>query len=434
VAREDDALEAVRKWLKANPHTEDDADTLVQHVRLSSCDPRRLEELQDDKSVPMALRVKLYEYQRERGKDKGEKKAGGSAASSSTAKASVENTPRLQKGKSVPMALRTTLLERQAEGGKDKMEKRASGSTASFDPAGVSTKKKVVLVGGLTSGGKRNDQITYLNEQHQNVPVTTTEGYTDIGAYSVCFSGTNITISGGYSEANEESVDTINQYDTVKCQWRKLSNLRQKTSRHVSLIIEHYLYVIAGVFESSGTYTKWYNEVEILDLLTGKWRQGAEIPHAVTWAGAAVVNGNIVVAGGRDLNDQWTTRTLKYDPEANHWSYCTSMPKSRDLACNSTVAVGNLMYLLACNDFLVYNVDSDHWTTLTAPPKPSLGSAMLVHDDHTLLVLGGREGILFKPHGRIRRYDLRTRRWSVCDECMSVPQHAHSACLLPLPQ
>jgi hypothetical protein len=300
--------------------------------------------------------------------------------------------------------------EYQAEGGKDRGERKRTASGASSSTAEASAQKKVVLVGGWTSFITRTDQITYLNEQHQNIPITIAEEHNYLEYYAVSFHGNNITISGGVSMLKDESVDTINQYDTIKRQWRKLPNLQQKTSLHVSLIIHHLLYIIAGGFMKSGSIQKYYKDVAILDLLTGKWRQGAEIPHAVTWAGAAVVNGNIVVAGGRDTDGEHTAKTVKYDPEANRWSDCTSLPKSRDFAFNSTVAVGNLMYLLANNDFFEYDITCHQWTILTAPPVPSINPAMLVHDDHTLLVVGGREGLLHDSHGRIQRYDLRTRQ------------------------
>ena len=63
------------------------------------------------------------------------------------------------------------------------------------------------------------------------------------------------------------------------------------------------------------------------------------------------------------------------------------MPKGGNIH-NSTVAVHQHIFVLAHSLFLQYDVTKDQWSQLQLPMKPSHRSAMVLKENH-LLILGG---------------------------------------------
>jgi N-acetylneuraminic acid mutarotase len=140
-------------------------------------------------------------------------------------------------------------------------------------------------------------------------------------------------LAGGYLEG-EEPTANFWQYDPRTNHWTQLPDLLQPSAAGAVVAIGDELYVASGApqtFDVSGPIVP-YSALQIYDFKTGEWSYGAPIPHPRHHVGAAALDGELYVVGGRGViggpneEDRSLDTFERYDPATNEWESLPPIP------------------------------------------------------------------------------------------------------------
>jgi DNA-binding CsgD family transcriptional regulator/N-acetylneuraminic acid mutarotase len=173
--------------------------------------------------------------------------------------------------------------------------------------------------------------------------------------------------------------------------WLVSQSMPAAHSRMAMAAVGLHLYQIGGETADGVTDT-----VHIYDTGTFQWRTGAPKLTAVADVSAAVLFGEIYVAGGRTASGQPTDVVEVYSPANNAWRRVVALP--RPIAGALTLSDGSFLYLFGGwdgNQYLpeayLYDPGSDGWRPL---PPMSRGRAFAAGGAlaNRLYVVGGFDG------------------------------------------
>lgn len=158
------------------------------------------------------------------------------------------------------------------------------------------------------------------------------------------------------------------------------------------------------------------NRVLIFDSQQHDWREGAAKFTAVAGAAAAVLSGEIYVAGGYGTNGAPTTAVEAYSPLNNAWRPVTALPQA---TAGAVAVVSNgLLYLFGgengdgvLDSSLVYDPGTQQWQSLPSMPTARTMAAGGVLGNK-LYVVGGSDGSQALKTCEV--YDADTEEWSEC--------------------
>jgi N-acetylneuraminic acid mutarotase len=141
------------------------------------------------------------------------------------------------------------------------------------------------------------------------------------------------------------------------------------------------------------------------------WTSKAPMPTARYSAGAAVLNGNIYVMGGRhsivngiDHTTVATNATEAYDPVTDIWTEKAPMPTPMDAF--GAAVYQNKIYAIGGNANFAYDPATDTWTTKTSMPTPRTSLQANVVNGKVYLIGGQQNGNLNEV------YDPATDIWT----------------------
>jgi Kelch motif len=170
--------------------------------------------------------------------------------------------------------------------------------------------------------------------------------------------------------------------------------------------------VVAGGFDEAGASTA---TVEILDLSTGTWRAGPDLPVAVNHAMASAFDGTVAVVGGYGGPGLSGPTDQAFVLRGNAWEELPPMPAPRGAGGAATVD-GRLVIAggvgpdgLAADMFVLDPV-TGRWAATEGPPtgREHLGVSGL--GDH-LYVVGGRTGGIGSNLAAAEAYDIEAGSW-----------------------
>lgn len=226
--------------------------------------------------------------------------------------------------------------------------------------------------------------------------------------------------------AGGRGIKPVDLYDPLYNQWIK--------GAKPPLEIHHFQAIdVDGTLWAVGAFTGGYpDEVPlanayIFDPMGNAWLKGPEIPddRRRGSAGAAVVDGQIYVAGGairghRGGHVRWLDRL---DPSTGEWTPLADAPHARDHAAlvaldGKLYFVGGRLSMAPANTFGavvpevdVYDVASNTWETLSEPlPNPRAGNAATARNG-AIYVLGGESGATADAYANVDVLDVATGRW-----------------------
>jgi non-specific serine/threonine protein kinase len=197
---------------------------------------------------------------------------------------------------------------------------------------------------------------------------------------------------------------------------------------HAMMVTYHDQLWLIGGFLPQGTNMEASASahVLILDRAKGQWVEGPSLHHPRAAGAAAVVDGKIVVVGGRTggRSEQLVPQTEVYNGKS--WTDAADIPVPGDHLAATTdgtylYAVGGRRLTPSANTKAVQRFDpaTGQWTQL--PPLPTadsdLGAAII---GGQLITFGGEN--LFTVFGTVRAYNLATKTWSTLPS-LAQPRH-----------
>ncbi len=244
-----------------------------------------------------------------------------------------------------------------------------SRATGRHESGAVSLNGKMYLLGGR--GNRPVDvydrsanqwyQLGNLPmEMHHFQPVAYNGKIYVIGAMTCCF-------------PNESTIDNIWIMDPADGSWEPGAAIPvdRRRGSAAAVVYNHRIYLIGGNTRGhSGGAVAWFDE---FDPATGRWRTLADAPNARDHAGAAVVDGRLVISSGRQ----------------------TSQPDT----FGNTVAATD-----------VYDFASGRWSSAANIPTPR-GGAMFATNGRDYLVIGGESNAQYNAHDEVEAFNVTNGTW-----------------------
>src|SRR5437868_11662329 len=149
---------------------------------------------------------------------------------------------------------------------------------------------------------------------------------------------------------------------------------------------------------------------------TADWSVGTPIPERIQEHHAAVLRGQIYVAGGLDSTGLTSAAVYRFDPTTNRWTRLKDLPGPRHHM--PLVVVNDTLYALGGfsdrrfapeSSVWAYRASTDTWESRAPLPAPRGGSAAGVVDGQIILVGGFGLGRALLDTTVV--YDPRTNRW-----------------------
>lgn len=195
-------------------------------------------------------------------------------------------------------------------------------------------------------------------------------------------------LTGGYPK--EQPVPNLWWYEPASDSWTQGPKIPEGRRRGAagSVLDGDKLYLVCGT--TDGHWSGFVPWLDCLDLKTGEWTQLPDAPHARDHFQAAIVDGRIIAAGGRQTN-----------AEKKH------------------------VFDLTVPEVDVYDIATAKWTTLAQPiPTQRAGAPTVVHDGR-VIVMGG-ESNRSMAHGEVEALTLATGVWETLP-ALGLPRHSGGA-------
>ena len=232
--------------------------------------------------------------------------------------------------------------------------------------------------------------------------------------------GNEIAIAGGFTADGSPSAE-VDAYSPAQDTWRRLPDLPAPVHHAMGAGIGRSLYLLGG-YGSTGQPRRAAFVLE-----AGRWRVLPPLPFPRAAAGAAVVSGRIVVAGGvvRVSGRRLARNALVFDLRTRRWSIVVGPTPREHLGVTSLAgavyAVAGRRFGLDTNLATLesWTLGAKRWRSLPSVPstRGGTGAAAAVN---RIVSVGGEE-----PGGTIDEvyaYDVRARRWERLPD-MSTPRH-----------
>ena len=201
----------------------------------------------------------------------------------------------------------------------------------------------------------------------------------------------DIIATGGY--VVEQTVNTVMILDLVTKQYTTLAPMTTARMYHASAVLNDKFYVMGGIMGGNNNdgFTSVVS-VECLDLETGQWSEVAPISAPRDSHGAAVLGGNIYMAGGTPVE----TLVERFDPVRNKWTAVTPMNTPRTThglvsADGKLFAVGGYnRFGQALSSVECFDPKTGEWTNIAALSIPRYELAVAVLGN-MLYAIGGND-------------------------------------------
>ena len=435
VTSEDEVLVAVQRWLhstKASPSVKESyVQSIFPCVRLRFCSKSALESVSRDESSPMLMKFKILEYLHHglHGEDSARKSYASAhglttaltkCTSTSTSVAVVSSSP--PRGASASTGTSATVLPSPSTGAS---ASASTSATSKFSMAAPikpksSAQEHVLIVGGLTANDEIHKNIVFLDKAGEDAILTEAPLCVHSCTCAVCTTGNGLIFSGGYDRAIKRTISKVQIFSLSNRSWRNLPDMLQPVDTHGVAYLDEHFYTFGGSYTENGKEKHLYSDVNVLDLQSQSWSHCQPLPCTTKESGVAVVGKDILVIGGWPENGCWLSQTYKYNTKTGKRTRCQDMPKPGNVS-QSTVAVDNLIYVLAYQMFLQYDVRADQWSELPLPlQKERKDLHAMVHTQGCLCVLGGYIEDRNHPTDRVLRYNFSSKKWTLEKRRMPV--------------
>ncbi|XP_069880740.1 kelch-like protein 33 [Dipodomys merriami] len=245
--------------------------------------------------------------------------------------------------------------------------------------------------------------------------------------------GCELYVCGGqdfYSHSN--TLASTLRWDPSQEGWEEMEPLCQARSFFPLVALDGQLYALGG--RDNGIAL---SSVETYNPELNVWRPAPSLPSPCFAHAAAVLEGQIYVSGGCSGTGQYLATLLHYDPTLEKPETLLS-PMGVPRAGHVMAAVGGRLYVAGglgetgdLLSFEAYELKTGSWTHLAPLPSPHVGAASAVLQGE-LLVLGGYSHRTYALSHLIHAYCPGLGRW-LCLGTLPRPRAEMPACILTLP-
>lgn len=181
--------------------------------------------------------------------------------------------------------------------------------------------------------------------------------------------------TGGYP--HEEPIPDIYAYDPASDSWNKEGEIPADRQRGAAGLVtfEDKIYVVCGIQDGHWDgHTAWLDEY---NPATQEWTKLSDAPRTRDHFHAAVINGKLYSAGGRNTSAK-TDQSLD----------------------------------LTIGEVDVYDFEADKWETLDKPlPTQRAGTAAVPYGE-SLIIIGGESSAQVPAHSEVEVYDVASQSWT----------------------
>ena len=242
-------------------------------------------------------------------------------------------------------------------------------------------------------------------------------------------------------------IHPVESWDPLSNRWTKHNETPLEMSHFQAISYEKELWV-AGAFTGPFPHEKPIPDIYIYNLEKNEWRKGPSIPKGRRRgaAGAFVHQGKIYLVGGQvdGHYEGYVAWFDEYDPETNTWKVMPDAPHPRD---HVSVAVVNGLLVVAGGrqshwksrsvlettiPFVdLYDFSTGKWTSLPLTsqiPTQRAGASAIALDDQ-VLIIGGESGLQVPAHREVEAFNPVTGEW-VSFPYLNQGRHGTGAVLL----
>jgi N-acetylneuraminic acid mutarotase len=221
-------------------------------------------------------------------------------------------------------------------------------------------------------------------------------------------------LAGGFLEGNEET-NLFLEYDPATGKWSKLPPMKRARGGAAAVTIGDELYVIDGGPQPYGVEDPRpaYALLEVFDFRTGTWSTKTPPPVGVHHVMAALLNGQIYLAGGRIDDETSSAAFVRYDPASDRWTRLGDLPEGK-ISSLGLVAGGGRIVIFGGDDEVgwedgggfvsptawAYDPETKKWTRLPDLHVERHAFAAAVADGRAYAI-GGSICPGFKPNGAV---------------------------------
>jgi N-acetylneuraminic acid mutarotase len=259
-----------------------------------------------------------------------------------------------------------------------------------------------VVNGKIYAIGGSNGSALNVNEMYDpvtNTWTTKTSMPTARSNFGIAVVQNKIHVIGGYVRYSGIS-DAHEVYDVETDTWETRNSSSSYGAYFSANVVDDKIFLMGG---SLSPFNPWptSDENRVYCPLTDTWTVKEPLPTAVSHYASTVINNEIYVIGGRDIESNATYNfNQNYDTETNTWNYKTPIPASiyGATACaTSGFFAPKRIYVMGGyisprnflnNQTYVYNPETDTWTTCTPMPTLRYHLAVAVVEDR-LYAIGG---------------------------------------------
>jgi N-acetylneuraminic acid mutarotase len=245
-------------------------------------------------------------------------------------------------------------------------------------------------VGGeiWSTGGLQGATFTFLAEHVYNAVVLPTScgAWTvkapyplDVYGAGATSAGNAVYVAGGYSVSVGGETAAFRRYNVIDNNWTTLANLPDTSTTMPSSVyspINNKVYVFGGEVAGTGTVTA---VTRIYDIGSNTWSTGAPMPGVRAFAASGYLNGKIYIVGGYSTGQVTSAQTQvwEYDALANTWNTSKAPIPHGVGGAGFGIINGHLLVAggrdaTAATIALVYDYDiaANSWTARASLPIP----------------------------------------------------------------
>ena len=243
----------------------------------------------------------------------------------------------------------------------------------------------------------------------------------ECGSEAVCLKG-EFYVFGSYDHSNNLA-ESVEKYSPLTNKWNVLTEMFDGREDFCACAFINKIFIIGGcAYNSDRTFGTTSSCLEF-NTKDNNFKEISKMNVARESAACVVFQGNIVVSGGFDANNNELNTVESYDVFADKWTSLPNMLKSKSF--HSLVVVKDKMFAFGhgtescevfdnvCNKFIALK----HQPSITFSKSVSIGNKILIFQEN-------RSSITY--------YDVDKDEWS--EESCEITKHLENFSLTKLPQ